>query len=87
MLERRRADRRRPLPMSDQELVGQFCRILDGQRVFVESVRFAKGAGLATAVYQYMEGPRRGQIDQCLSSSLELLGKTIPVQEEYRRLT
>ena len=87
MLERRRAERRRSLPMSDLELVGHFCRIPDGQRVFVESVRFAQGAGLPRAVYQYFEGPHRGEIGNCLSSSLELLGKAIPVQEEYRRLT
>jgi len=87
MLERRQAERRRSLPMSDQGLVGRFCRIPDGQRVFVESVRFAQGAGFPRAVYQYMEGPHRGQIGNCLSSSLELLGKAIPVQEDYRRQT
>ena len=87
MLERRKAERRRPLPLSDQGLTGHFCRIPGGQRVFVVSVRFAQGSGITRAVYQYMEGPHKGQIGNCPSSSLELLGKVIPVQEKYPRLT
>jgi hypothetical protein len=82
MLERRRAERRRSLPLRDQELIGHFCRIPDGQRVYVESVRFAQGGLLTRAVYQYFEGPNKGQIGNCLSSSLELLGKVIPVQQD-----
>lgn len=58
--------------MKDKDPAGQFCRIADGQRVFVESVR-------ATALYQYIEGPRKGQGGNCLPSSLELLGRVIPV--------
>ena len=68
--------------MTDQELAGQFCRIPDGQRVFVESVGIAQGDGPARAEYQYIEGPHRGQSGNCLPSSLELLGKVIPVQED-----
>jgi hypothetical protein len=67
--------------MSDQGLVGHFCRTSDGQRVFVESIRFTQGTELTRAVYQYMEGPHRGQVGNCLSSSLQLLGKAIPVQD------
>ena len=67
--------------MSDQELAGQFCRIPDGQRVFVESVGIATGGGPVRASYQYIEGPHMGQSGNCLPSSLELLGKAIPVQE------
>jgi hypothetical protein len=72
MLERRKVERRRPLPLDDKDLAGQFCRTSDGQRVFVESVR-------ATAMYQYIEGPLKGQGGNCLPSSLELLGRVIPV--------
>jgi hypothetical protein len=72
MQERRKAERRRPQDVNDRDLAGQFCRTSDGQRVFVESVR-------ATALYQYIEGPRKGQGGNCLPSSLELLGRVIPV--------
>jgi hypothetical protein len=64
--------------MHDRDLVGQFCRIPDGQRVVVESVRFAQGGGIA-AVYRYIEGPSTGQRGNCPSASLERLGKVIPL--------
>ena len=64
--------------MHDRDLVGQFCRMSDGQRVVVESLRFAKGGGIA-AVYQYIEGPNKGQRGECPSASLERLGKVIPL--------
>jgi len=60
MLERRKAERRRPPSMGDNSLTGLFCRTPDGQRVFVESVGIAPGCG-PTAVYQYIEGPAGGQ--------------------------
>jgi hypothetical protein len=72
MIERRKVERRRLLPSGDKDLAGQFCRIPDGQRVFVESVS-------TRAVYQYIEGPNKGQGGNCLPSSLELLGRVIPV--------
>jgi len=80
MLERRKGERRRPLPIgdNDNDFAGQFCRTLEGQRVFVQSVGIAPGCK-ATAVYQYIEGPQQGQSGACPPSSLELLGKVIPV--------
>jgi hypothetical protein len=78
MLERRKAERRRPLSTSDNDLAGHFCRTPEGQRVFMESVVIAPGCG-PTAVYQYIEGPQQGQGGNCRPSSLELLGKVIPV--------
>lgn len=82
MQERRKSDRRRPLPTNEEELIGRFCRTADGQRVLVESVRFTQSDGSTLAVYQYMEGPHKGKIGNCPSSSLEILGKVIPVQDE-----
>jgi hypothetical protein len=81
MLERRKAERRRPLPMSDRDLVGHFCRIPDGQRVFVESVCNFPGGGTSNALYRYIEGPNIGQPASSAASTLKVLGKVIPVQE------
>jgi hypothetical protein len=87
MLERRKAERRRPLPISDNDndFAGQFCRLPDGQRVFVASVGIAPGCR-PTAVYEYIEGPQQGNSGACPPSSLALLGKVIPVQEANRRI-
>jgi len=77
-MERRKAERRRPLSMVENEVAGQFCRIPDGQRVFVESVRIAPGCG-PTAIYRYIEGRQHGEIGICLPTNLEPLGKVISV--------
>ena len=66
--------------MKDKDPAGQFCRIADGQRVFVESVD-ADGGGPASAAFHYIEGPDIGK-GTCLVSTLKLLGKEIPVLEE-----
>ena len=66
--------------MNDKDPAGQFCRIANGQRVFVESVD-ADGGGLARAAFHYIEGPEIGKSGSCLVSTLKLLGKEIPVLE------
>ena len=64
--------------MKDKGPAGQFCRIANGQRVFVESVD-ADGGGPASAAFHYIEGPDIGKHGTCLVSTLKLLGKEIPV--------
>jgi hypothetical protein len=66
--------------MKEEDLTGQFCRISEGQRVFVESVD-TDGGSPASAAFHYIEGPDIGKRGSCLVSTLRLLGKEIPVLE------
>jgi hypothetical protein len=86
MLERRKAERRKPRDLNVQDFARNFCRIADGQRVFVESVGIPEGGGQIRAKYQFLEGPHRGQSGNCLPSTLELLGKVIPVEESIEQI-
>lgn len=72
--------------MNEKDLTGQFCRIANGQRVYVESVD-TDGGGPASAAFHYIEGPDIGKRGSCLVSTLKLLGKEIPVQESTEKLS
>ena len=54
--------------------------------MFVESVGIPEAGGQIRAKYQFLEGPHRGQSGNCLPSTLELLGKVIPVQESIEQV-
>jgi hypothetical protein len=65
-----------------RNLVGQFCRTSDGQRVFVESIGVADSGLPARALVSYIEGPKKGTRGSFFVTTLEPLGAEIPVNED-----
>jgi hypothetical protein len=60
--------------------VGQFAQLDNGERVLVEIVGLPDGNIPARAVYRYIEGENAGHRGSCWVHNLELLGYEIPKQ-------
>jgi hypothetical protein len=60
-----------------EELVDQFCRKPNGERVIVESILPAQGDRPERAVFRYIEGPKEGERGIGTAADLEPLGLEI----------
>lgn len=64
----------------NNDAVGQFARLSNGERVLIEAVGLPEGNIPPRAVYRYIEGENAGNRGSCWVHTLELLGYEIPKQ-------
>ena len=67
--------------MKNETLMGQFARLPNGERVFVEVVGKTEGNFPARALVRRIEGERVGTRASCFVDRLEMLGHEIPKED------
>lgn len=70
------------LAMNTRNLAGQFARLPDGERVFIEMVGAGQEALPARAIVRRIEGENKNARAQCWVHLLEILGPEIPIEDE-----